>query len=63
MFPQENAVHSDENLISTHDGKCIEHIFMALTEHKDDAQQRSWALHMDEPAILEQIKELLVLLV
>ncbi|XP_031572405.1 NCK-interacting protein with SH3 domain-like isoform X2 [Actinia tenebrosa] len=60
---KECGVHSNESLILTHDGQCIEKAFLALTEHKDDAQQRSWALHMDEPEILDQLKELLTLLV
>lgn len=60
---QENAVHTDESLLITHDAKNIESILVSLTEHKDDSQQRSWALHLDEPIILEQLNLLLSLLV
>ncbi|EDO27985.1 predicted protein, partial [Nematostella vectensis] len=59
---QGTSDHSDESLLITHDGQGIENILRALTEHKDDAQQRSWALDMDEPIITKQLNDLLTLL-
>ncbi|EDO30013.1 predicted protein [Nematostella vectensis] len=51
-----------QHLLITHDGQGIDNILRALTEHKDDAQQRSWALDMDEPIITKQLNDLLTLL-
>ncbi|XP_073447939.1 NCK-interacting protein with SH3 domain [Aquarana catesbeiana] len=45
-----------------HDEQRLEVIFTDLTRHKDDAQQRSWALYEDENVILCYLEELLVIL-
>ncbi|XP_075430635.1 NCK-interacting protein with SH3 domain isoform X2 [Ascaphus truei] len=45
-----------------HDEQRLEVIFADLTRHKDDAQQRSWALYEDENVILCYLEELLLIL-
>lgn len=45
-----------------HDEQRLEVIFTDLARHKDDAQQRSWALYEDENVILCYLEELLVIL-
>ncbi|XP_068108797.1 NCK-interacting protein with SH3 domain [Hyperolius riggenbachi] len=45
-----------------HDEQRLEIIFTDLARHKDDAQQRSWALYEDENVILCYLEELLVIL-
>ncbi|KAG8435941.1 hypothetical protein GDO86_007151 [Hymenochirus boettgeri] len=45
-----------------HDEQRLEVIFADLARHKDDAQQRSWALYEDESVILCYLEELLVIL-
>ncbi|KAG8557306.1 hypothetical protein GDO81_018404, partial [Engystomops pustulosus] len=45
-----------------HDEQRLEVIFTDLARHKDDAQQRSWALYEDENVILCYLEELLLIL-
>ncbi|NP_001123414.1 NCK-interacting protein with SH3 domain [Xenopus tropicalis] len=45
-----------------HDEQRLEVIFADLARHKDDAQQRSWALYEDENVILCYLEELLLIL-
>nr|XP_033782299.1 NCK-interacting protein with SH3 domain isoform X1 [Geotrypetes seraphini] len=45
-----------------HDEQRLEVIFTDLTRHKDDAQQRSWALYEDENVISCYLEELLLIL-
>ncbi|CAH2248120.1 NCK-interacting with SH3 domain isoform X1 [Pelobates cultripes] len=45
-----------------HDEQRLEVIFADLARHKDDAQQRSWALYEDENIILCYLEELLLIL-
>ncbi|XP_041447243.1 NCK interacting protein with SH3 domain S homeolog isoform X2 [Xenopus laevis] len=45
-----------------HDEQRMEVIFADLARHKDDAQQRSWALYEDENVILCYLEELLLIL-
>ncbi|XP_029457144.1 NCK-interacting protein with SH3 domain isoform X2 [Rhinatrema bivittatum] len=45
-----------------HDELRLEVIFADLTRHKDDAQQRSWALYEDENVISCYLEELLLIL-
>ncbi|XP_071961143.1 NCK-interacting protein with SH3 domain-like [Antedon mediterranea] len=45
------------------DEERLQVIFSELTSCKDDAQQRSWALHEDESIITEYLEELLSILV
>lgn len=40
-----------EQLLQTYDGQVLQEIFSELTKHKNDSQQRSWAVHEDEEAI------------
>lgn len=46
-----------------HDEQRLEVIFADLARHKDDAQQRSWALYEDENVICCYLEELLRILV
>jgi len=46
-----------------HDEQRLEVIFTDLARHKDDAQQRSWALYEDENVICCYLEELLRILV
>lgn len=46
-----------------HDQQRLEVIFADLARHKDDAQQRSWALYEDESVIRCYLEELLHILV
>lgn len=46
-----------------HDEQRLEVIFADLARHKDDAQQRSWALYEDENVICCYLEELLHILV
>ncbi|XP_075039700.1 NCK-interacting protein with SH3 domain [Mixophyes fleayi] len=45
-----------------HDEQRLEVIFTDLARHKDDSQQRSWALYEDENVILCYLEELLLIL-
>ncbi|KAM9324406.1 NCK-interacting protein with SH3 domain [Gastrophryne carolinensis] len=45
-----------------HDEQRLEVIFTDMARHKDDAQQRSWALYEDENVIQCYLEELLVIL-
>ncbi|XP_043934460.1 NCK-interacting protein with SH3 domain [Protopterus annectens] len=45
-----------------HDEQRLEVIFTDLARHKDDAQQRSWALYEDENVIACYLEELLLIL-
>ncbi|XP_069499433.1 NCK-interacting protein with SH3 domain isoform X2 [Ambystoma mexicanum] len=45
-----------------HDEQRLEVIFTDLARHKDDAQQRSWALYEDENVISCYLEELLLIL-
>lgn len=46
-----------------HDEERLKVIFTDLARHKDDAQQRSWALYEDENVICCYLEELLQILV
>lgn len=46
-----------------HDEKRLEVIFGDLARHRDDSQQRSWALHEDHAVIAGYLEELLQILV
>lgn len=46
-----------------HDEQRLKVIFADLARHKDDAQQRSWALYEDENVICCYLEELLLILV
>uniref|UniRef100_UPI00358EDB40 NCK-interacting protein with SH3 domain isoform X2 n=1 Tax=Myxine glutinosa TaxID=7769 RepID=UPI00358EDB40 len=48
--------------LPSRDALRLDEIFMDLARHKDDAQQRSWALHEDEAVILGYLEELLSIL-
>lgn len=46
-----------------HDEQRLEVIFGDLARHRDDSQQRSWALHEDHALIACYLEELLKILV
>ena len=46
-----------------HDEQRLEVIFSDLARHRDDSQQRSWALHEDHALISCYLEELLKILV
>ena len=46
-----------------HDEQRLEVIFTDLARHRDDSQQRSWALHEDHQLIACYLEELLKILV
>lgn len=46
-----------------HDEQRLEVIFSDLARHRDDSQQRSWALHEDHTLIACYLEELLKILV
>ena len=60
---QEMKSRSQDSLLESHDGERMQEILNELTEHKEDSQQRSWALHEDEAAIRKLADDLLHLLV
>ena len=47
----------------TSDVERLKEIFFEITECKDDSQQRGWAVHDDQQAIMEILEELLQILV
>ena len=48
---------------SSKDRERLREIFFQLQECKDDSQQRGWAVHDDQHAIMEYLEELLQILV
>ena len=48
---------------NTSDVERLKEIFFEITECKDDSQQRGWAVHDDQHAIMEILEELLQILV
>jgi hypothetical protein len=54
--------HSD-NIEGSHDAQRLGVILSLMADCKDDAQQRSWALHEDEAIIKECLEELVSILV
>ena len=62
-MPQESCSKDEDALLQSHDGQQLVRILHELTEHKEDSQQRTWAVHEDEGIILKLLKELLNILV
>lgn len=60
---QESRNEDEEALLQSHDGQELIRILDELTEHKEDSQQRSWAVHEDKGILHKLLKELLTLLV
>ena len=50
-------------MLQSHDGQQLIGILDELTEHKEDSQQRTWAVHEDEGIIHKLLKNLLGILV
>lgn len=62
-IPQESRSEDEDALLQSHDGQQLIRILDELTEHKEDSQQRTWAVHEDEGIIYKLLKELLSILV
>lgn len=62
-MPQESRSEDEEALLQSHDGQQLIGILDELTEHKEDSQQRTWAVHEDEGIIHKLLKNLLGILV
>lgn len=62
-IPQESCREDEDALLQSHDGQQLIRILDELTEHKEDSQQRTWAVHEDEGIISKLLKELLSILV
>ena len=60
---QESRSEDEDALLQSHDGQQLIRILDELTEHKDDSQQRTWAVHEDEGILHKLLKELLSILV
>ena len=61
---QENSSNvSEEELLSTHDGKSLHALVQELVKCKEDSQQRSWALHEDEGVITKCLKDVISIVV
>ena len=62
-MPQGSHSKDEDALLQSHDGQQLVRILDELTEHKEDSQQRTWAVHEDEGIIFKLLKELLSILV
>ena len=62
-IPQESRSEDEDALLQSHDGQQLIRILDELTEHKEDSQQRTWAVHEDEGIICKLLKDLLSILV
>lgn len=60
---QESRSEDEDALLQSHDGQQLMGILNELTEHKEDSQQRTWAVHEDEGIIRKLLKNLLSILV
>lgn len=61
---QENLSNvSDDELLASHDGKCLNALVQEMVQCKEDSQQRSWALHEDEAVITKCLKDVISILV
>ncbi len=54
---------SSTQVVQSHDLERLREIFFQLQECKDDSQQRGWAVHDDQQAIMDYLQELLQILV
>ena len=60
---QESRTEDEEALLQSNDGQQLITILDELTEHKEDSQQRSWAVHDDEGILHKLLKNLHSILV
>ncbi|CAB3980984.1 NCK-interacting with SH3 domain-like [Paramuricea clavata] len=59
-YSQENSSNvSEEELLSTHDGRSLHALVQELVKCKEDSQQRSWALHEDEGVITKCLTDVI----
>ncbi|PFX13890.1 NCK-interacting protein with SH3 domain [Stylophora pistillata] len=58
----ESRSEDEEALLQSHEGQQLIAILNELTEHKEDSQQRSWAVHDDEGILSKLLKNLLSIL-
>ncbi|XP_068714578.1 NCK-interacting protein with SH3 domain-like isoform X1 [Montipora foliosa] len=52
----------EDALLQSHDGQQLIRILDELTGHKEDSQQRTWAVHEDKEIIHKLLKDLLTIL-
>ncbi|XP_022808498.1 NCK-interacting protein with SH3 domain-like [Stylophora pistillata] len=62
MKKAESRSEDEEALLQSHEGQQLIAILNELTEHKEDSQQRSWAVHDDEGILSKLLKNLLSIL-
>lgn len=55
---KESRTEDEEALLQSNDGQQLITILDELTEHKEDSQQRSWAVHDDEGILHKLLKNL-----
>lgn len=60
---QESRSDDEDALLQSHDGQQLIRILDELTGHKEDSQQRTWAVHEDKEIIHKLLKDLLTILV
>ncbi|XP_027035913.1 NCK-interacting protein with SH3 domain-like, partial [Pocillopora damicornis] len=60
---KESRTEDEEALLQSNDGQQLITILDELTEHKEDSQQRSWAVHDDEGILHKLLKNLHSILV
>ena len=58
-----NSPSTSRKLDRSHDMERLKEIFFQLQDVRDDSQQRGWAVHDDQEAIMEYLRELLQILV
>ncbi|KAJ7376049.1 hypothetical protein OS493_037155 [Desmophyllum pertusum] len=54
---KESRSEDEDALLQSHDGQQLMGILDELTEHKEDSQQRTWAVHEDEGIIRKLLKK------
>ena len=60
---QDSRSEDEDALLQSHDGQMLIRILDELTGHKEDSQQRTWAVHEDKEIIHKLLKDLLTILV
>lgn len=59
---KESRSEDEDALLQSHDGQQLIRILDELTGHKEDSQQRTWAVHEDKEIIHKLLKDLLTIL-
>lgn len=64
MFPQaEKSPSTTRKAEASSDLERLRELLFEVTEAKNDSQQRGWAVHDDQQAIIDVLEELLQILV